>query len=265
VTSGKYDAKSGDNVVSSVWLKLIGIESEHQIIKSKERLTKRLSWRTILPFFFISEDDIDKETSIIKAKMPQDETALLSSILFLISGNDFSSIQSQDDAKKIRETKKKALIKYINDELHKLSERYAEIEKTLGAATFNMEDAVQSVVDTLMQIEEKITQEVARSKNLLGKIFSADGRRAECNMLLDRYAALKSQYESDIKRLGFIVDAEVKAADIPTLKKCPFCDGKMAAPVDKSYIEASRAELARIISQLDGLSEVEQSTIAELA
>jgi hypothetical protein len=80
----------------------MGIEDEHQIIMTEERKTKRLSWRTMLPMFFISEDDIDKETSIIKARMPFDETALLSSLLFLVTGNDFSSIQSQEDAKKIR-------------------------------------------------------------------------------------------------------------------------------------------------------------------
>ena len=90
-------------------------------------------------------------------------------------------------------------------------------------------------------------------------------RLAECNLLLNRYAELRSQYKADVKRLSFIVDGETNMTSIPTPNKCPFCDGKMPVQNFTTYIAASNAELIRISKLLNDLYEIEQTVISDKA
>ena len=110
-----------------------------------------------------------------------------------------------------------------------------------------------------------ITQAVNDSKELLGQIMAVEEKATECAVLLSRYKALKSQYTGDIRRLTFIVEGEVEYQNVPHSAKCPFCDGKMPVHDRTSYIDASRAELTRIIAQLNGLGETETDVQKEQA
>lgn len=82
-------------------------------------------------------------------------------------------------------------------------------------------------------------------------------------MLFSRYGHLRSQYRADIQRLTFIVDGEQNMSTAPKVSTCPFCDGKITPRAKKSYIEASRGELSRIVSQMDGLVASEKDVQVE--
>jgi len=62
----------------------------------------------------------------------------------------------------------------------------------------------------------------------------------------------------DIKRLSLIADGEALLEDIPQPEKCPFCSGDIPEQEKPDYIAAARADLARIISEFEGLGEAEQ-------
>lgn len=263
IESGKYNAKNGDPIISSVWLRLIGIEEEHHIIKNENFKTKRLTWRTFLHMFLIKEEDVSQEASILLPRLPQENTAFLSSLLFLMTDKDFSEFDEREE-KRIKEARKKAVEKYINKELSELAERRENLNETLAAiATVDIEATVKGIVDALAETDERISREVERSRQLLGEILSARERLAESNLLYSRYQSLRSQYTADIKRLSFIVDGEANIDAVPHLDKCPFCDGEIPAHDHASYVEASRGELARIMSQFDGLSEAERDVLRE--
>src|SRR5690554_7101650 len=70
---------------------------------------------------------------------------------------------------------------------------------------------------------------------------------------ISRYAALKTQYSADIKRLSFIVDGETVMKHVSHDSNCPFCNGKIPTQNTKSYIEAARSELSRIVAQYNDL------------
>jgi len=263
IESGKYNAKSGNPIISSVWLRLIGVEEDHQIIKNENFKTKKLTWRTFLHMFLIKEEDVSQEASILLPKLPQENTAFLSSLLFLITDKDFSEFDEREE-KKIKEARKKAVEKYINKELSDLAEQRDKLNETLAAIkTVDIEATVQGIVDALAETEERISAEVERSRLLLSEILSARERLAECNLLCNRYQSLRSQYTADIKRLSFIVDGESNLDAVTHLDKCPFCDGEIPEHDHASYVEASQAELARILSLFDGLNEAEQDILRE--
>ena len=263
IESGKYNAKNGDPIISTVWLRLIGVEDEHQIIKNENFKTRKLTWRTFVHMFLIKEEDVSQEASILLPKLPQENTAFLSSLLFLLTDKDFSEFDEREE-KKIKEARKKAVEKYINKELSEFSERRDKLNETLAACeTVDIETTMQGIIDTLSETEERISQEVEHSRQLLGKILSARERLAECNLLYGRYQSLRSQYTADIKRLSLIVDGETNMESVTKPDKCPFCDGEIPEHDHASYVEASQAELARILSQFDGLSEAEQDVMRE--
>ena len=86
---------------------------------------------------------------------------------------------------------------------------------------------------------------------------------AECNLLQERYATLRGQYVSNIKRLSFIVNGEVKMKNIAHNTICPFCDGTIPAKSKKSYIKSAQAELHRITRQMNSLVKTEKELLAK--
>lgn len=93
--------------------------------------------------------------------------------------------------------------------------------------------------------------------------MALEEKTAECNVLLSRYQNLRSQYKADIQRLSFIVEGEVEPKKLPRVTSCPFCNGKITPHTHKSYVETSKAELGRIIAQMEGLAETEEDVKAQ--
>ncbi len=269
IESGIYDIdykqKQKRPVINAVWLKLIGIDGEPMIVKNIDFVKYRLTWKTLLRLMYIDEDDISQTDSIIQPIQYVERTLFLSALLYLISGRDFSETDAQTK-KDIKIAQKKAIEEYVNRKLSNVSERKRSLSDQLAAfQEINVEKEIASIVEDLEKTESAITQAINDSKELLGKIMEAEGKSTECDILYSRYQALRSQYTADIKRLTFIVNGEAGMGNLPPNTKCPFCDGKIAVRGRKSYIEASRAELARIVSQLNGLGETEVEVQKEKA
>lgn len=261
IESGTYDIAYKKNqknpVINSLWLMLIGIEEEHLIVSNKHFEKKRLTWKNLMRMLYINEDDIAQSESIIEPVQYVEKTLFLSALLFLISGRDFSETDAQTK-KEIRVAQKKAVEDYVNRKIKDASERKKELLAQLTAfENVDIEKEMESIVETLEKTEASITQAVNESKELLGQIMQTEKKAAECDVLYSRYQSLKSQYTADIKRLTFIANGEVGMQRVPQSTKCPFCEGEITARERKSYMETARAELVRIVSQLEGLGEAE--------
>lgn len=261
IESGKYSAKTGKNLISSVWLKLMGIEDDHQIISNENFKTKHLTWRTFVHMLMVDEREIGRESSIILPKMPQQQTAFLSSLLFLFYDKDFSEFDERE-SKNEKAIRKAAVEKYINGELSSIAERKQAVTDNMSIFEgINVEKKIEELVDSLSKTEGSISEAMTRSKTLLDEMLQKQESLAECSMLFFRYQSLKSQYAADIKRLTFIVDGETAMHTVPHDAKCPFCDGKLPLKEQKSYTDAASAELGRIVAQLGGLNESEQDLV----
>lgn len=265
IESGTYkhrNATKSMEPISKVWLALIGIEDDHDIIANENFRPQHLTWRTFLPAFLIKERQIERESSILMpeggAKSIQGRTAFLSSLLFLIYGNDFSTFD-QRESKKERSIRKAAVEKYINKELSGVADRKQSILDMIKAFDgLDVQKEIDSAVQALSDIEEKISAAMSNSQSLLNSMMAKKERLTECQMLISRYAALKTQYSADIKRLSFIVDGETVMQHNPHDDTCPFCDGKIPKQKTKSYVDAARSELSRIVAQYNDLAGAEK-------
>lgn len=257
IESGKYGT-SGKNNISYVWLKLIGIDEEHTIIKSERYKRQRLTWRTFAHMFLIKESLVIKDSSILRPIQNTANTAALSALYFLITGEDFSNFDPLEE-KKIKEAKKKAVVDYINKRLTIFANRKDELDKYSNSDALYLQAKVEQALSEIAETELKIAESIKTNKQLLNETYQINEQLSEVNTLYNRYQALKSQYSSDIKRMTFIVEGELNKKDTPRNSKCPFCDSDIlfSSQKEKSYVEASHAELHRIQIQLDDLVEAE--------
>lgn len=269
IENGTYDIGYKKNqknpVINSVWLKLLGIDGEPMIVKNSDFEKKHLTWRTLLNLIYINENDIGKSESIIVPEQYTEKTLFLSALLYLISGRDFAETDAQTK-KEIRVARRKAVEEYVNKQLSGIADRKKALAEQIAIfADVDVEDEIARIIADIEVTDAAITQAVNDSKELLGQIMAVEEKATECAVLLSRYKALKSQYTGDIRRLTFIVEGEVEYQNVPHSAKCPFCDGKMPVHDRTSYIDASRAELTRIIAQLNGLGETETDVQKEQA
>ena len=263
-TSGRYDLKQSKRkdplpVLGDLLLASIGINEEHQIVKNKNFAKRRLTWRTFIGLMLFSVQDIAKETSVIEPEQATEKTAFLSALLFLLTGKDFAETDAKT-GKEIRKAQKRAVEEYVNKKISAISEKKKVLGESLAAFDgIDVEQAMQGIIDSLHKTEEEISDALTQSKDIFQQISELQERATECALLQKRYAALRTQYVSDIKRLSFIVNGEVEIKKTPKNQTCPFCDGKLPERSKKSYIQSAQAELKRITTQMDGLAETEES------
>ena len=80
----------------------------------------------------------------------------------------------------------------------------------------------------------------------MSEIHTQNGKLSECNTVLYNFTSLSKQYQSDIKRLGFIVDGQIALSDHPKTMHCPFCDSTLKSEPPIDYITAATVELSKL-------------------
>ena len=180
-----------------------------------------------------------------------------------MNDEDFSDSQTQTNLE-IRKARKKAVEEYINKRISLTAKKRNELEDQMKAFDgVDVEITMQQAMQDVNAIEAQIQALLAERMSFVEKLQEFQDKEAESEMLLSRYQELRTQYTSDIQRLNFIADGEAKTKSHPRGTTCPFCDSRIVPKKKESYIDAARAELTRIITQMNALTEVEQEMTAE--
>lgn len=263
IESGIYDVnyrKGAKNPpLNEVWLKLIGIQKEVMVVTNARFETKRLTWRNLLRVFYLDENRVDDIDSIAEPRHRyMENTLFLSALLYLISGRTFTEVDAQEK-KEIKQARRKAVREYVNRKIQDAAERKEQLEIELhifeGA---DVERQIEQATALLQKTQQKIDLALAESQKILASILELEERTAECDVLLNRYNRLASQYKADIQRLSLIVEGEEAYQEVPQPTKCPYCDGNIVPRKRTSYIASSKVEMERIMVQLSGLEDTEK-------
>lgn len=266
--NGIYDLKKSNKkkpnpIFSDLLLATLGIDTPCEIIKNSNFDRQKMSIRSFLKMLLYIHTAIGDEGSAVTPTEKTEVTPFLSSLLFLIYGENLSEAQAQTK-KEIRVARKKAVEDYINKRISATAEKRNALEEEIKIFDgVDVEAEIQKLISNIETIEQQIQESLNQRRSILDKIRELQDRDSESVMLQSRYHELKTQYTSDIHRLNFIVDGEVAAKSIPQNSTCPFCDNKIPIRNRDSYIESARAELSRIILQLNGLNETEIAIEAE--
>lgn len=261
--SSDSDFPSSDynlNEIGDILLPLIGIKNMPLIIKNSKYEKQRLTWRTFMHTFVITEEEIIQTAPILVSKESTARTASLSALIYLLTAVNFDTITPQED-EKIKEARKRAVEKYISGEISDLNIKKQKLDKLLGDIDKEyIESIIQKLSGELSEIEHNISRELNKQNNLFSQIVKVQDAIAECDVRLDKYTEFRSQCLADIERLGFIVDAENNITKIPKLDKCPYCDTTLPQEQEESYIETANNELKRILELLKGLEKTNNET-----
>lgn len=262
--------RTSNNEYSDLLLSLIGIDKRVKIIGTQALKEENLTFRTLFHFFFINEDNIfGRPTPFDIPKHPK-ITASLTSLLYLCNGDDLKRYIPQVSAEELakRATQKTGVINYLNRKISDLTEQKKQLEASMAAeANVDIEGKIDEFMAEIEKTEREIVDASEESRRLLALIFELNVKLQEARYLSNSYKGLRSQYKSDIKRLAFIVDGDVKGKQIRQKPNCPFCGHDMDEEEDirTSYVDSAKAELARIRLQLGDLEKTEADTAREIS
>lgn len=266
VPSGKYATKASrtnyDKTINSVWLSLIGINDLHLVISNENYKKQILSWRTFSHMFMLTETKIISEYSAILSGRDTSNTAVIASLIFLLSGQDFAETETKD-TKEIKEAKKNAVKAYINKELFRLSERNQELLAQLKEnPNIDIAVEIEKIMAEISTNEKRINSSIEENQKILAQLYEKNENLSECNVLLNRYDELTTQYDADLKRLNFIVDGEANLnASFST--HCPFCDGEVVVKKNQNYIDAAKSNYKKIKLQAKDLESASKELRSE--
>lgn len=266
IDSGDYScAKGAKNPIAPVLLSLLGIEDDCMIIRNSRFDRQRLTLRTFLYLCIAEQTPIQKMTSILLPEQKTQRTAALSALLFLMTGNNFSE-EDPKEAKQVKEARRQAVIEFIRYQMAELHTQQAELterKKQLPEETASIQAKIQNLTGLVAATEEQIKSALDESQSLLKEIYTVNKQLTECSLLRNRYAELSSQYESDVKRLTFIVEGQINDSQNEPLEVCPFCGAPTKKHGHPAYIHAAQIELNKIISQQRDLSAADSDVAQE--
>lgn len=254
ILSGEYKYNTGrddyESSFNNVLLKLLNINENHEIVKNSNYEKRSLTWRTFSSAFFIDEDSIISEQSPLIPIQFTEKTAFLSALIFLLSGKDFASVNSVE-AKNIKKAKITAVKEYINNELQEYTRQTELLNKEIEEIP-DLESIIGSLSSEVEATEGRIVEKINNNKNLLANIQKINEEISESNVLLNRYDLLESQYDSDLKRLNFIVDGQINYEQAEKTM-CPFCNNTVSISKKEDYITVSLNDYKKIKLQKNDL------------
>lgn len=267
IDSGTYKTGNAKKSISNVWLQLMGIDDEVKIIQTLTGKTQRLTLRTFYHILLIDEQRVQAVNSILSSGIGFNKkvgTPVLSSLLYFATGNNYLPKDTGKD-KTTRKERKDAVKKFVDRSMSKLAEKkICELQNLSKETPAEIQQKVDQALNAIGAAEGAIEEATNQSRIIADKIIEIDNQIAECRVLRNRNASLQTQYDSDIKRLTFIVEGDIHGEDIPKLDHCPFCNGELPKEKEESCMTAAVAEVEKIEAQIRDLRSVQESIVAEI-
>lgn len=137
--------------------------------------------------------------------------------------------------------------------MFRLSERNQELLAQLKEnPNIDIAVEIEKIMAEISTNEKRINSSIEENQKILAQLYEKNENLSECNVLLNRYDELTTQYDADLKRLNFIVDGEANLnASFST--HCPFCDGEVVVKKNQNYIDAAKSDYKKIKLQAKDL------------
>lgn len=246
--------------INAVYLHLLGIDEVHSVRSAeKGSKTQDLTWRSMLHLFFLRQADVARESSALLAPGSVGHTASAAVLLYLLTGQDANDLTADEDPK-ISEAKKKALIGYIQEKINEFTRRRETLEETLSSSAItDPRSSIEQVRKEIAELQAQMDAATRESQQLMSQIYDWNGKLSESRTVGHNFAVLRQQYQSDIRRIGFIVDGASSVSPVRKKVICPICGETTEHVQDTSFIYASAAELEKIKCHLAELSDAQNS------
>lgn len=267
IESDTYKIGRSKKWINNVWLRLLGIEEPTKIIMTLAGKPQNLTLRTFFHLILCDETRIQGEGSMLaqgKGIVRNVAVSVYTSILYLATGNNYLPDDASGDPK-IKKAKREAIKAFVDRSMLALEERkISELANFSKLSPYELQTRVDNIIEEIGAVEGALERATEQSKQFGERLIELDEQIAESQMLINRNKSLESQYESDIKRLTFIAEGDIRHENLPTLTVCPFCNGQLTKDQGDSCIDAAVAEVEKIEMQIKDLRSVQISLEQEI-
>ncbi len=268
IENGTY--KIGHNAkrnINRFWLQLMGIEEPVKILMTLGGKPQSLTLRTFYHLILIDEDRIYGKQSLLsqgKGVNPKVATSVLSSLLFLATGKTYlPDSVSRDPA--ILKAKREAVKAFVDRSMSILETRKVqELSNLIPQSPDEIQRKIDRTLNELGSAEGALSDAINKSNAYADELYKIDAQITESRVLQNRNASLLTQYQSDIRRMTFVVEGELNHESVPKLETCPFCNGTLSKKQEESCVSAAIAEVNKIEAQIKDLRSVQTSITEEL-
>ena len=265
IESGEYTL-GGNNRICHVWLRLMGITEIHNINKSAHCQREELNNRAFDHAFVIREKNIYSHESILMPGQYSRFPVAKAALLFLMTGNDYDD-GVEYEKPEIYDAKKKAVIEFADSQILALQGQEEELKRDIpDVPPAVLKERISTLLSEIDHTESEISDIIQKNKEIGNQIYHLDEEIAEKKVLQNRYKSLQSQYSSDLKRLTFMVEGEIRKRDFvaEAPRECPFCGNHLSEEKTDSCIEAATAEIEKLEPKMADLKSVQKSLKNEL-
>ena len=243
ISSGKYNS----NECQSIILSLMEITGKHSIYSTQTRDKQTVTFNSFAPFFMVDEERIVSSDSILLSPGFKNITPKISLLNFLLYGIDANSDTSTENIE-TRRLKRAAVKSYIRKKIAMLAKEKEKLEADL--IEYNIDQDAESILESydkeLKETEQLINSVKTENQETLKLIAELEERHQIALVTLDRYRNLESQYESDLKRLEFIINGNEVKDLFTEPTRCPFCDNELNNQKQETeYVQSARDEYIR--------------------
>ena len=274
IEGGTYTvgAKRKDkDTISSLWLKLMGIDKDVKIIRQiEDSMEQALTVRTFYHFFVINENRISGENSILKAGSQTYTKNIpvptITSLIYLAKElNYISPNAAPKTSSKIITVKRTTAQSIVDGSVNAMRERETISIKSDDPRTVEeIQTEINEILEQISAAEDSLQKTTDRDQIVTNQLIEITSAIAESTILKNRYNALRTQYESDMRRLTFIAEADIHKGKIPKLDHCPFCNGELPKEKTQSCLDAAIAEADKIELRIKDLQYADEALSKEM-
>lgn len=256
----KGGKKKEEPYLDDYLLSLNDIKPRQDIVISKDWGKQNFTFRTCLNSFIVKQENIIRRESPYLPLNNSASPAYKSGLLYLWTGENYLNDNNKDNMR-IRRARKSAVESYIFSLLESIRTRKEELVEKANLVPDEIE---QKIDDTLLEIsenEQKLSFLFEENRTLSQQILELDDEISECENLLIKYEALRTQYVADSKRLQMVIEGETHDNTEDEMV-CPFCSGTLKKSVKESCAEAATKELLKLAPKIDDLKKAKESLLS---
>lgn len=164
-------------VLNSLMMQLLGFDGEPEITINGRFEKGRMTWANLMRLFYIKESRIDLEIPLFEPDDNYEKTPFLSSLLYLIYGQDFGGADAQTK-RDIKRARKEAVKDYLNGKIQFASQRRASLEEQIRVFDgVNVEQQISDMVASLNETEEAIRSALEKARHYYRKSWNVRADR----------------------------------------------------------------------------------------
>ncbi len=108
--------------MNDLWMRILGLDETIEVPKSAHYARERISWRNVAGVFLVDEDEISKSASIVIKDNNYEDTPLLASLFFLLTGDYKKGVPEILNPKQAT-ARRQGILEYIDERTNALKEQ----------------------------------------------------------------------------------------------------------------------------------------------